>query len=86
MSATSTAPVTLGRSSPTEGMGWRVAVSIVSVFGLASFVLLYFAFWATTFSWLQNLAVVVVATLVFIGVNGASWASWGMRHARAWGS
>lgn len=61
------------------GMGWRTAVSIVSVFGLASFLLLYFAFWAGGFTGIQSTAVVVVSLLVFIAANGAAWASWGTR-------
>jgi hypothetical protein len=61
------------------GMGWRIAVSIVSVFGLASFLLLYFAFWAGDFTWIQSMAVVVVSILMFIAANGAAWASWGTR-------
>jgi hypothetical protein len=63
-------------------MGPRVAVSIASVFGLAIFLLLYFAFWTGSFSWLQSLVVVVVAILAFIGINGAAWASWGVRYGR----
>ena len=63
-------------------MGSRVAVSIISVFGLAIFLLLYFAFWTGSLSWVQSLVIVVVAILVFIAVNGASWASWGIRYGR----
>ena len=36
--------------SESGGMGWRIAVSIISLFGLISFVLLYFAFWAGPYS------------------------------------
>lgn len=64
-----------------DGMGWRVGVSIVTLFGLVSFLLLYFAFWAGAFVWYQNFAIVVVALLVFVAANGAAWAGWGMRHA-----
>lgn len=67
--------------STSNGMGWRVAVSIVSMFGLVSFVLLYFGFWASSFNFLQNIVVVLVAILVFIAANGAAWASWGIRRA-----
>ncbi len=65
---------------PSTGMGWRVAVSVVSVFGLVSFLLLYAAFWAAPYSLLQSIVVVIVALLVFVAANGAAWASWGMRH------
>jgi hypothetical protein len=60
-------------------MGWWIAVSILSVFGLASFLLLYFTFWGGGFTWIQSTAVVVVSILVFIAANGAAWASWGTR-------
>jgi hypothetical protein len=60
-------------------MGWRIAVSIVSVFGLAIFLLLYFTFWAAGCTWIQSAAVVVVSIMVFIAANGAAWASWGTR-------
>ncbi len=82
MSATATAPVTVPRPSLSDGMGWRVGVSIVSVFGLASFVLLYLAFWASSYNWIQNTVVVLVSGLIFVAANGAAWASWGMRRAR----
>lgn len=58
-------------------MGGRIAVSIVSVFGLAIFLLLHFTFWAAGLPWIQDTAVVVVSILVFIAANGAAWASWG---------
>lgn len=61
--------------------GPGVALSIISVFGLAGFLLLFAAFWAGWFSRLQGIAVVGVAVLVFIAANGAAWASWGARFA-----
>ena len=80
---TSTATSVLSPSvPPVSGFGWRVAISILSTFGLLSFVILYFAFWAAQFSAWQSAAIVVVAILVFIGVNGAAWASWGIRQSR----
>ncbi len=79
-SETSTAPAP-GPSTP--GFGWRVAISIVSVFGWLSFVLLYFAFWADGFTGVQSGVLILVSLLVFIAVNGAAWASWGTRYARA---
>jgi len=61
-------------------MGWRVGVSIVTVFGWLSFLLLYLAFWASGFNWGQSLALILVSILVFVGINGAVWASWGPRN------
>jgi hypothetical protein len=76
----STVPAPVRRS--VAEMGPRVAVSIISVFGLAIFLLLYFAFWTGSFSWVQSLVLVVVALLVFLAVNGAVWAAWGLRYGR----
>ena len=69
-------------SPPTAGtgFGWRVGTSIITFFGLISFVLVYLAFWANQFSGLQSAVVIIVSLLVFIGLNGAAWASWGARH------
>lgn len=63
------------------GFGWRVSVSIVTVFGWVSFLLLYFAFWAGAFSVLQSVVIFVVSILVFVAANGAAWAPWGARYA-----
>ncbi|HKS59649.1 MAG TPA: hypothetical protein VJS68_02600 [Thermoplasmata archaeon] len=60
-------------------MGWRVAVSITSVFGWLSFLLLFWAFWAGMFSSWQTVAVLSVSLLTFVAVNGAAWGSWGVR-------
>lgn len=65
------------------GFGWRVAVSISSFFGWICFLLLYYAFWAGRFSGVQTAVVILVSILVFLAVNGATWAPWGTRQARA---
>lgn len=62
-------------------MGWRVSVSIAATFGWLSFILLYFAFWAGTYSTGQTIVVIVVSILVYVGINGATWAPWGMRNS-----
>jgi hypothetical protein len=64
----------------TSGMGWRVSVSIISFFGLLIFFIIWLFFYAGTFNIYQNIAVVIAAILVFVGVNGAAWAPWGMKH------
>jgi len=68
-----------------EGMGWRVGVSIVTFFGAMIAVILWLFFYAGSFSVYQNLAVVVVILLAFVAVMGATWASWGMKQADWWG-
>jgi hypothetical protein len=68
-----------------EGMGWRIALSIVTFFGAIIAVILWLFFYAGSYNVYQNIAVVVVIFLVFIAVMGAAWASWGMRQADWWG-
>ena len=67
-----------------EGMGWRVAVSIVAFFGSVIAVILWLFFYAGSFNAYQNIAVVVVIFLAFIAVMGATWASWGMKQGAWW--
>ena len=71
-------------SGKPEGMGWRVAVSIVAFFGSIIAVILWLFFYAGSFNVYQNIAVIVVIFLAFIGVVGATWASWGMKQAAWW--
>ncbi len=70
------------RATPAdEGFGWRVAVSITSLFGLVIFILLYLAFGASSFTVVQSGVLVIAALLVFIAANGAAWVGWGIRHS-----
>ncbi len=71
------------RSKP-EGMGWRVAVSIITFFGSVIAVILWLFFYAGSFNVYQNIAVIVVIFLAFIAVMGATWASWGMKQGAWW--
>lgn len=70
----------------TEGMGWRVGVSIVTFFGSIIVVILWLFFYAGSFNVYQNIAVVVVILLAFMAVMGATWASLGMRQSADWWS
>jgi hypothetical protein len=63
---------------PTRAMGSRAARSITSVFAPASLLLLFAAFGAGRFDQLQDFTVVAVAVLVFLAVDGAAGASWGV--------
>ena len=67
-----------------EGMGWRVAASIVAFFGAIIAVILWLFFYAGIFNVYQNIAVVVVIFLAFVAVMGATWASWGMKQSAWW--
>jgi uncharacterized membrane protein YedE/YeeE len=65
-----------------EGMGWRVAITILTFFGSIIGIILWLFFYADDFSVYQNIAIVVVIFLGFVAVAGAVWAPWGMRQAR----
>lgn len=67
-----------GKDMP--GMGWRVGLSVICFFALISFLVLWLFFYADSYTVYQNMAAVIVSILVFLGVMGAAWASWGMKH------
>jgi len=64
-----------------DGMGWRVTVSVLAVFGFLIATVLWIFFFAGDFDAYQNFAVLTVTVLAFIAAMGATWASWGMRHS-----
>jgi len=65
-------------------MGWRIAVSIITFFGLLIALILWLFFFAGSYNGYQNIAVVFVMVLAFMAVMGATWASWGMRQGMRW--
>ena len=65
------------RREPTRAAGSRLTLSIIGVFGLASFRLPFAAFWSGAFRRFEVFTSAAVAVLVFIAVNGAAWACWG---------
>jgi protein-S-isoprenylcysteine O-methyltransferase Ste14 len=66
------------------GLTSRVVVSIIVLFGLVIFSIIYVAFFASTFSLFQKIAVILVAILVAIAILGAMWASWGIKYGKEW--
>ena len=69
----------------TPGFGWRVSVSVLVVFGLAIFLIVWLLFYAGSFNAYQNLAVVLVSILIGIAILAASWASWGAKYGWKYG-
>jgi hypothetical protein len=65
----------------TRGFGWRVSTSIITAVGWLSFFIIWLFFYADKFSIYQNIAAIIVSLLVFVGINGAVWATWAMRLA-----
>ncbi len=70
------------RPEDTPGFGLRVAISIISVFGIVAFFIVWLFFFADKFTLYQNVAVFLVAVLAFIAIMGAGWASWGIKYGR----
>ena len=66
------------------GLASRVVVSIIVFFGLLIFSIIYVAFFPSTFSLFQKIAVILVAILVAIAILGAMWASWGIKYGKEW--
>lgn len=67
------------------GFGLRIGLSIVSFFALIVFLILWLFFYAGSFGVLQNLAVVLAAIAIFIGVMAGAWVSWGIRYEQMYG-
>ena len=66
------------------GLALRVAISIIVLFGLLIFAIIYVAFFASTISLFQKIAVILVAILVATAILGAMWASWGIKYGKDW--
>ncbi len=70
------------RPEDTPGFGLRVAISIISVFGIVGFFIVWLFFFADKFTLYQNVAVGLVAVLAFIAIMAAGWVSWGIKYGR----
>ncbi len=68
-------------NSMSKGMGWRVALSILTFFGSVISITLWLFFYAENFSVYQNIAVIAVILLAFVAIMSATWASWGVKQA-----
>lgn len=69
------------RPELTQGFGWRVGASILTVFGATIALIIWLFFYAESFTVYQNIAIAVVGLLTFTAVMGAMWAPWGIRHS-----
>ena len=74
-------PVKKKNPMETEGFTWRVGVSIVAFFALIIFLIIWLFFYADLYTVYQNIAVIIVGILAFLGIMGGTWAPWGMKHA-----
>ena len=60
------------------GLTLRVVVSIIVFFGLLIFAIIYVAFFASSFSLFQQVAIILVALLVATAILGVMWTTWGI--------
>ncbi len=65
-----------------RGTGWRKAPSVILFFGLTAYIVVWLFFFADGFSLAQNIAIFLLAVLVFGGIQAAVWATMGMRRGR----
>ena len=61
-------------NSLSDGMGWRVTISILTFFASIIGVIIWLFFYAEDYTIYQNVAIVVVIFLGFIAVMAATWA------------
>ena len=64
------------------GLGLRVAVSIIVVFGWLIYAIVHVVFFWESFSTSQNLALIIIAFLLGVAILGAMWASWGINISK----
>jgi hypothetical protein len=62
--------------------GFRARTWASGILGFAILLGLIYWFWtyANTYSIYQNIAIFIIALLLFGGIMGAMWASWGMKY------
>jgi len=65
-----------------KGMKIRVIGSTIVAGGILIGLITWFWFYATSYAWYQNLAILLIAVLIGGGIMAASWAPWGMKHQR----
>jgi len=62
-----------------EDLGIKPSLSIVGGVGWLIFVILWFAFYATNYSWEKNLAILLLSILIIFLLLGCMWAIWSLR-------
>lgn len=65
-----------------EGLGSRVAASIVIVFAWLIYAIIQVVFLWQYFSTIQNIALIIITFLLGIAILGVMWASWGIKIGR----
>ena len=62
-----------------EDMGLKPSMSIVGGVGWLIFIILWFAFYASNYSWEKNIAILLLSILIIFLLLGGMWAIWSLR-------
>jgi hypothetical protein len=62
-----------------KDMGWKPSLSIIGGVGWLIFIIIWFAFYATEYSWEKNLAILLLSILIVFLLVGGMWAIWSLR-------
>ncbi|MFO7677795.1 MAG: hypothetical protein R6V50_05380 [Thermoplasmatota archaeon] len=63
----------------TEDLGYKPTVSIITGVGWLIFIILWLAFFASNYVWEQNLAILLLSTLLLFLIVGGMWAVWSLK-------
>jgi hypothetical protein len=62
-----------------KDMGLKPTVSIIGGVGWLIFIILWFAFYASDYSWEKNIAILLLSILIIFLILGGMWAIWSLR-------
>ena len=68
------------RPEDTPGFGRNIAISVITLFGLLVFFIIWLFFYADSLTVFQNIAVLIVGLLIAIAIWAATWVSWGIKY------
>jgi uncharacterized membrane protein len=63
-----------------KNLGARVAGTVAAFFGWLAFIVLYLAFYGTSFSFWQSLAIFIASGAIVIGIVAIVWIQWSIGH------
>jgi hypothetical protein len=63
----------------TEGLAWRISLSILVGVGWLVFLLLWLFFYSSQYHWEKNIAVFLLSLLILVGILGVPWAYWAFK-------
>lgn len=67
----------------TEGLAWRVSLSILGGVGWLVFLIVWLFFYAQSYAWERNVAVFLLSLLLLVVILGVPWAFWAYKKQTA---